>query len=261
MGDGHQERQREPHRQTGKVGLATIAREWGRIGCVGFGGPPTHIALLRQLCVERRGWIGAAEFEDAIAVTNLLPGPASTQLAIFTARRLRGPVGALVGGLCFIVPGLALILVLAALFLAGSPPLWVRGAAAGAGAVVAAVAVRAAVALVPASWQRAGAARTARARWLVYVLGGAAAALAGPWLVLALIAAGCVESVIRTRSSAKPDRARAWPPPLVLATAPAAAGGLLALAWVAFKVAPCPTGAASSSSRSCRPMPCTTTTG
>ena len=71
-------------------GLATILREWGRIGCIGFGGPPTHIALLRQLCVEQHRWLDAAEFEDAIAACNLLPGPASTQLAIFCAWRLRG---------------------------------------------------------------------------------------------------------------------------------------------------------------------------
>lgn len=140
---------------TPRVALGVIAREWGRIGCIGFGGPPTHIALLRQLCVQRRGWISAAEFEDGIAATNLLPGPASTQLAIFTAWRLRGTPGALVGGVCFIVPGLTLILALAALFLGGDPPLWVLGAAAGAGAAVAAVAVQAAVALVPASWKRA----------------------------------------------------------------------------------------------------------
>ncbi|MGW5696872.1 chromate transporter, partial [Streptomyces asiaticus] len=127
-----------------RVGLGVIAREWGRVGCIGFGGPPTHIALLRQLCVQRRGWISAAEFEDGIAATNLLPGPASTQLAILTAWRLRGTPGALVGGVCFIVPGLVLILALAALFLAGDPPLWVLGAAAGAGAAVAAVAVQAA---------------------------------------------------------------------------------------------------------------------
>ncbi|MET7728597.1 chromate transporter, partial [Streptomyces mirabilis] len=106
-----------------RVGLGTIAREWGRIGCIGFGGPPTHIALLRQLCVDRRQWIAADEFEDGIAATNLLPGPASTQLAIFTAWRLRGLAGALVGGVCFIVPGLVLILAMAALFLAGHPPL------------------------------------------------------------------------------------------------------------------------------------------
>src|SRR4030088_94232 len=104
--------------------LAVIAKEWGRIGCIGFGGPPTHIALLRKLCVDRRRWISAAEFEDGVAATNLLPGPASTQLAIFTAGRLRGLRGALVGGVCFIVPGLVVILALAALFLAGHPPLW-----------------------------------------------------------------------------------------------------------------------------------------
>ena len=40
--------------------LATVAREWGRIGCIGFGGPPAHIALLRGLCVERRGWLERA---------------------------------------------------------------------------------------------------------------------------------------------------------------------------------------------------------
>src|ERR1700722_6026688 len=94
----------------GRVSLATIAREWGRIGCIGFGGPPTHIKLLRELCVERRQWLDAQEFEDAIAACNLLPGPASTQLAIFCAWRLRGRREALAGGVAFIVPGLIVIL-------------------------------------------------------------------------------------------------------------------------------------------------------
>jgi chromate transporter len=219
----------------GRVGLATIAREWGRIGCIGFGGPPTHIALLRQLCVDRRRWISAEEFEDGIAVTNLLPGPASTQLAIFTAWRLRGLAGALVGGFCFIVPGLVLILALAALFLTGHPPRVVQGAAAGAGAAVAAVAVQAAWALIPASWKRAGPQRAARARWWGYGLAGAvAAAVTGPWLVLVLIAAGIVEIVVRGgfRNRLR-RRVLSWP---VLALAPPAAGGLPALVWVALKV-------------------------
>ncbi|MFD7736532.1 chromate transporter, partial [Kitasatospora phosalacinea] len=138
----------------GRVPLRVIAREWGRIGVLGFGGPPAHILLLRRLCVERRGWIAASEFEDGIAATNLLPGPASTQLAIFTAWRLRGTAGALVGGAAFILPGLVLILLLAALFLAGNPPRWVLGAAAGAGAAVAAVAVQAAATLVPPPQRR-----------------------------------------------------------------------------------------------------------
>ena len=109
--------------------LWTVLREWGRLGCIGFGGPPTHIALLRQLCVERRGWLDAREFEDAVAACNLLPGPASTQLAIFCAWRVRGPAGALLGGVAFIVPGLVVILALAALFRFTSVGLRLRASA------------------------------------------------------------------------------------------------------------------------------------
>ena len=205
-------------------GLPTILREWGRIGCIGFGGPPTHIALLRDLCVTRRRWLTSEDFEDAIAACNLLPGPASTQLAIYCAWRLRGRVGALVGGLAFIVPGLVLILGLAALFLSGSPPDWVRGAGAGAGAAVAAVAVHAGWSLVPGSWGRA---TTHRVRWLLYAAaGGAAAATVGPWIVVVLLGCGAIELAVRRVTFTAIAAV-----PVTIAT-----GGLLSLAWVAFKV-------------------------
>lgn len=213
--------------EPGPPGLAVIAREWGRIGCVGFGGPPAHITLLRALVVRDRRWLSAGEFEDGIAATNLLPGPASTQLAIFCAWRLRGAAGAVVGGLCFIVPGLLLILALAALFLSGQAPGPVRGAAAGAGAAVAAVALRAALDLLPASRERA----RSRVRWTAYLALGAVAAVAvGPYLVLVLLACGLVETGIRSR----PDgAARALP---FGAVALPGLSGTGALAWVAFKV-------------------------
>jgi chromate transporter len=211
-------------------GLATIAREWGRIGCIGFGGPPAHIALLRQLCVARRRWLEPREFEDAIAACNLLPGPASTQLAIFCAWRLRGRAGALVGGACFIVPGLILIVALAALFLSGSPPRWVRGAGAGAGAAVAAVAVQVGSSLIPDSWRRTG----SHARWTGYLLaGGVAAATVGPWLVLVLVGCGLLELGIQ-RHGAASDRALSLLPPALLAAG--SAGSVPALVWVALKV-------------------------
>jgi chromate transporter len=217
------------------VSLLTIAREWGRMGCIGFGGPPAHIALLRALCVDRRGWMSAREFEDGVAAANLLPGPASTQLAIFCAWRLRGPRGALVGGVCFIVPGLIVILALSAVFLAAHPPVWIKGAAAGADAAVPAVALSAAIGLVPASWLRVGAARPARVRWAAFlVIGGVAAALIGPFLVLVLIGCGLVEMLLRAPPSLSLRRHPGMLLPLV---APAvAAGGLLSVAWLAFKV-------------------------
>jgi chromate transporter len=229
-----------------QASLATVLREWGRIGCIGFGGPPTHIALLRKLCVDQRGWLDAREFEDAIAACNLLPGPASTQLAIFCAWRVRGRLGALAGGIAFIVPGLIVILALSALFLAGTPPAWVKGAGAGAGAAVAAVAVQAGWSLTGPSWKRAAGSR--RERWIIYLLaGGAAAATIGPWLVLVLLGCGVTEMAIRHRRQAPDTRALVLLPLLFaraartagsarVAAAAAGGGALLPVAWTALKV-------------------------
>ncbi|HEX4246010.1 MAG TPA: chromate transporter, partial [Acidimicrobiales bacterium] len=209
-GDGGEGAQRRPDR----VALGTIGKEWLRLGCIGFGGPPTHIALLRRLCVEERRWIEAKEFEDSVATTNLLPGPASTQLAIYCAWRLRGTTGAILGGLCFIVPGLVLILALSAVFLASRPPDWILGAAAGAGAAVPAVALNAAWGLAPASWRRIGTEQAQQVRWLAYaVVGGTVAATVGPYLVLVLLACGGTEIVIRRKGRPpSPGRLRAVAP-------------------------------------------------
>ncbi len=236
-----------------ETSFADIIREWGRIGCIGFGGPPAHIALFRQLCVQRREWLTDAEFERAIAATNLLPGPASTQLAIYCAWRLRGPRGALLGGLCFILPGLIVMLALSALFLSGSPPRWLRGAGMGAGAAVAAVAVRAGLGVATPIWQRA--ARSRREQVLAYALaGGVTAAFAGRWLVLVLLACGAIE-LLRRRLGGRVAGLHSWLLPTWLGlarsggrsfgrplgawpllTATADPGGTGALVWTAFKV-------------------------
>lgn len=217
----------------------TIAREWGRLGVIGFGGPPAHIALLRQLCVADREWLAASEFEDGVAACNLLPGPASTQLAIFCAWRLRGIAGAVLGGVCFIAPGLAIIIGLSLLFFSGSPPSWVRGAAEGAGAAVPVVAVNAALSLLPGSWKRTRRNRGARVRWAIYiVLGGVAAATIGPEIVIVLAACGLVELILRPKhglaGAGAPRPFAAFAP--FLALTGVGMGGLLALAWVAVKV-------------------------
>jgi chromate transporter len=234
---------------TQPVPLSVIAREWTRIGITGFGGPPAHIALLRRLCVQRNGWLSEPEFEDGIAATSLLPGPASTQMAIFCGWRLAGPLGAIVGGIGFIVPGLIIILGLSALFLQHAPPAWVTGAADGAGASVPAIAVAAAVGLMPASWRRAGRAVPARARWICYLLAGAVAAnLAGEYLVAVLLGCGLLEWLVsrpprerrRPAEPARPADGNGTKRPAAmlvpLAAKAVAVGGLGSLAWVAFKV-------------------------
>lgn len=146
------------------------------------------------------------------------------------AWNIAGPIGAVVGGVAFILPGLVVILGLAAVFLAASPPTWVLAAGAGAGSVVAAVAVHAGTGLIPASWQRA----RVHGRWVVYALaGGVAAATVGPWLVVVLLGCGAIEVSIRHFGAT--DRLGVHASPFLVLAA-ATSGGVLALVWVAFKV-------------------------
>jgi chromate transporter len=223
-----------------RVSLTTVAREWTRIGVTGFGGPPAHIALLRQLVVVRRNWMDARSFEDANAACGLLPGPASTQMAIYCAYRVGGPIGAVVGGLGFIVPAVVMILALSVVVLGHAPPLWVRGAGAGAGAAVGAVALHAARGLLGPSLERARA-RSGVRWWVGYVvIGAAAAVLIGPYLVLVLVACGAVE-IARRRlpdpSATAGGAGGAGGAPLaMIVPGMVTAGGFGALAWTALKV-------------------------
>jgi chromate transporter len=222
---------------------ATVARAFTRIGMTGFGGPPAHIALLRELVVQRRRWMDAGAFEDANAACGLLPGPASTQLAIYCAYRVAGPAGAIVGGLGFIVPAVVAILALSAVVLGQAPALWVRGAGAGAGAAVAAVALHAGRGLMGSSLDRArdrsaGSPRSSGVpSWLAYLLaGGVAAALIGPYLALVLVACGALE-MLRRRTPLPSGAPGAGGRPLsLLAPGLIATGGYGALAWTALKV-------------------------
>jgi chromate transporter len=213
---------------------AEVARQWTRLGLIGFGGPPAHIALLRQLVVDRRRWMDARAFEDANAACGMLPGPASTQMAIYCAYRVAGPAGALIGGFGFIAPAVIVILALSVIVLGHAPPLWVRGAGAGAGGAVAAVAVHAARGLLGPSLERARS-RSGLLAWGAYVIAGAAAAvLIGPYLVIVLLACGAAEVARRRRESALSVVSA----PALRAAIPAAvsAGGYGALAWTALKV-------------------------
>ena len=167
----------------------------------------------------------------AIAATTLLPGPASTQLAIYCAWRLRGRRARLIGGACFILPGLVVILGLSVLLLSGHPPRLVLGAAAGAGAAVAAVAAQAAAGLIPASWRRAGTSQARRRPLDRLCRGGRGRgrchrSLAGPGP--ARCRRGRGSGVAVPASAAASGRA--------VAACCGPARGIGGLAWTAFKV-------------------------
>ena len=174
------------------------------------------------MMVEREQWLTAREFQDAVAATSLLPGPASTQLAIFCARAVAGVKGAIVGGLAFIVPGFVLIVVLAELFLGHGRNDAVRGASAGAAAAVVVVIVLAGMGFARGLLSDAGGALLLRS--FVYALAAALATVfLGPWVLAFLLGSGAVEVALRLRT----------PAPLLWLGSTAKLGSLI---WTAFKV-------------------------
>ncbi|MCU1429279.1 MAG: chromate transporter, chromate ion transporter family, partial [Actinomycetia bacterium] len=84
-----------------------------KLGTLAFGGPAAHVAMMRREIVLRRGWVSEREFLDAFAATSVIPGPGSTQLAIYLARRRAGWWGLVIGGTCFIAPAMAIVLAIA----------------------------------------------------------------------------------------------------------------------------------------------------
>lgn len=106
------------------VPTRTLFAAFGRIGLLSFGGPAAQIAVMHDELVERRGWLTERQFLDALGFCMLLPGPEAMQLATFAGWRQRGWAGGLLAGLLFVLPGAAVIAVLALVYLSyGSVPL------------------------------------------------------------------------------------------------------------------------------------------
>ncbi len=84
-----------------------------KLGFTAFGGPAAHIAMMHDETVKRRQWLSDQEFLDLIGATNLIPGPNSTEMAIHVSFLRAGLPGLIVGGLCFILPAMLIVLALA----------------------------------------------------------------------------------------------------------------------------------------------------
>ena len=96
--------------------LRELAGLFLKLGTTAFGGPAAHIALMETEVVRRRQWLTHAEFLDLLGLANLIPGPSSTELAIFIGHRRAGWRGLLLAGLCFILPAALIVTALAAAY-------------------------------------------------------------------------------------------------------------------------------------------------
>jgi chromate transporter len=171
---------------------------FGTLGIIGFGGPAAHIALMRREVVERRRWLTDQQVVDLVGITNLIPGPNSTEMAMLVGRLRAGGPGLVVAGLAFILPAATIVLAMAWAYVTYSQTAIGEGLLYGVKPVIVAIVAGALVAF----------ARTALRGPLLTALGLAVGAL---WIVgvneLVLLAAGALAVAVarggmRTRAAA-----------------------------------------------------------
>jgi chromate transporter len=93
--------------------LTEVAALFLKLGITAFGGPAAHIAMMHEETVKRHQWLSDQEFLDLVGATNLIPGPNSTEMAVHIGFLRAGWRGLIVGGACFILPAMLIVLLLA----------------------------------------------------------------------------------------------------------------------------------------------------
>src|ERR1700758_2871615 len=91
---------------------------WIRVAILSFGGPAGQIAVMHRILVEEKNWISEGRFLHALNYCMLLPGPEAQQLATYIGWLLQRPVGGIVAGRLFILPGIFAIMGLSYIYAA-----------------------------------------------------------------------------------------------------------------------------------------------
>lgn len=84
-----------------------------KLGFIAFGGPAAAIAMMRQEFVIRRKWLTEDEFFDFMGISAIIPGPNATELAVHIGFKHAGWPGMILAGLCYIIPAMAIVMVIA----------------------------------------------------------------------------------------------------------------------------------------------------
>ncbi len=187
--------------ESGPLALKQVALSFLRLGTTAFGGPAAHIAMMEDEFVRRRRWLSHQQFLDLLGATNLIPGPNSTEMAIHIGHQKAGWKGLVLGGACFILPAMLIVLAAAWAYVRfGSlPP--VAGVMYGIKPVIIAIVFQALWRLVPSA---------AKSAFLAAIgaIGGAAA-LSGVNTLAVLFGAGvitaAVEWIKQRRGGQAPD--------------------------------------------------------
>ncbi|WP_366513402.1 chromate efflux transporter [Herbiconiux sp.] len=86
---------------------------FAKLGVTSFGGPIAHLGYFRDELVQRRSWLRDDEYGDLVALSQFLPGPASSQVGFGLGLQRAGALGAITAFLAFTLPSAALLVAFA----------------------------------------------------------------------------------------------------------------------------------------------------
>lgn len=89
--------------------VGEVARAFLKLGLTSFGGPIAHLGYFRTEFVERRRWLDEKAYAELVALSQVLPGPASSQVGFALGLLRAGPLGALAAFLAFTLPSAILL--------------------------------------------------------------------------------------------------------------------------------------------------------
>jgi chromate transporter len=201
-----------------------LMRLFFRLGVTAFGGPAVHIALMEDALVERRRWLTRERFLTLLGITNLLPGPNSTEMAMHIGHLRAGGIGLVAAGVAFITPAAIMSAALAWLYLRYdvSPP--VIGVLYGLKPVVVAV-------VLQALWRLGRSALRTPALIAVAIV-AITVTVSGAHELVVLLTGGLAHLVFIALSRGRADRPTASPPSG--ATSGSGVGGGAGIASVAL---------------------------
>ena len=101
------------HANDARGAVGEVFRAFLRLGLTSFGGPIAHLGYFRDELVTRRRWLHDGEYADLVALSQFLPGPASSQVGFALGLHRAGPFGALAAWAGFTLPSAVLLVAFA----------------------------------------------------------------------------------------------------------------------------------------------------
>src|SRR5688572_2084729 len=196
-----------------RVGLGRLVRYFLYLGSLGFGGPVALAGFMHRDLVEKERWVSEEEYQLALALAQIMPGPLAAQLAIALGYFQHGVLGATAVGLAFVIPSFFMVVGISMAYVRFGGLWWMQALFYGIGAAVIAIIAIAAYKLARSTN------RQDPLLWTIFGALGLITVLARAELAEFFVLAGLLVLFVRTR----PGRRE---------TVVAIAGGVVALAII-----------------------------